>query len=81
MANRFLENGFRLVSGGTEKPLLIVDLTKTGINGKIAESALRAANLTVNRNAIPFDKNGPWFTSGIRLGTAAITTLGMGKRK
>lgn len=79
MAERFKEKGFRLVTGGTENHLLIVDLTKTGLTGRIAESALLAANLTVNRNAIPFDKNGPWFTTGIRMGTAALTTLGMGK--
>lgn len=81
MAERFIEKGFRLVTGGTENHLLIVDLTSTGLTGKIAETALREAKLTVNRNAIPFDKNGPWFTTGIRLGTAATTTLGMGKEE
>lgn len=81
MAERFNGKGFRLVTGGTENHLLIVDLSKLGINGKIAEQALRSARLTVNRNAIPYDKNGAWFTSGIRLGTAAVTTLGMGKEE
>lgn len=79
MAERFKEKGFRLVTGGTENHLLIVDLTQVGLTGRIAESALGAAKLTVNRNAIPNDQNGAWFTTGIRLGTAALTTLGMGK--
>lgn len=81
MAERFTTKGFRLVTGGTENHLLIVDLSQTGLTGKIAETALREAKLTVNRNAVPFDKNGPWFTTGIRLGTAATTTLGMGKEE
>lgn len=78
LANRFLEKGVRIVSGGTENHLLILDLTRFGLTGRHAETALREAKLTVNRNAIPFDKNGPWYTSGIRLGTPALTTLGMG---
>lgn len=74
---RFVEKGIRIVTGGTENHLLVVDLTKFGLTGRHAETALRQAKLTVNRNAIPFDKNGPWYTSGIRLGTPATTTLGM----
>ena len=62
----------------TENHLMIIDLTQYGLTGRHAENALRQANLTVNRNAIPFDKNGPWYTSGIRIGTPAATTLGMG---
>lgn len=61
--------------------MVIVDLTKFGLTGRHAETALRAAKLTVNRNAIPFDKNGPWYTSGIRIGSPATTTLGMGKEE
>lgn len=78
LADEFLRQGARLVTGGTENHLLIVDLTAFGITGRQAESALGEAKLTVNRNAIPFDKNGPWYTSGIRIGTPAMTTLGMG---
>jgi len=78
LAAEFLKRGLRLVSGGTDNHLLIIDLTKFGLTGRHAETALRNANLTVSRNAIPFDKNGPWYTSGIRIGSPAITTLGMG---
>ncbi len=78
MAERFLTKNIRIVSGGTENHMVIVDLTAFGLTGRQAEQALREAKFTVNRNAIPFDKNGPWYTSGIRIGTPAITTLGMG---
>lgn len=81
LAERFLSRGIRLVSGGTENHMVIVDLTKFGLTGRHAETALRAADLTLNRNTIPFDTNGPWYTSGIRIGTPAITTLGMGKNE
>jgi len=81
MAAHFLQKGMRLVTGGTENHLMILDLTSFGLTGRIAENALREAGLTVNRNAIPFDPSGPWYTSGIRLGTPALTTLGMGKRE
>lgn len=78
MAQHFLNQGARLVSGGTENHLMILDVSKFGLTGRQAETALREAGITVNRNAIPYDKNGPWYTSGIRLGTPAMTTLGMG---
>src|SRR5262249_36822483 len=78
LAERFLAKGVRLVSGGTENHMVILDLSSFGLTGRHAETALREAQLTVNRNAIPFDKNGPWYTSGIRIGTPATTTLGMG---
>lgn len=81
MADSFLKKGVRLVSGGTENHLMILDLSQFGLTGRHAENALREAGLTVNRNAIPYDKNGPWYTSGIRLGTPAVTTLGMGKEE
>lgn len=81
LAARFLEKGARLTTGGTENHLMVLDLTKYNITGRQAESALREAGLTVNRNAIPFDPNGPWYTSGIRVGTPATTTLGMGKEE
>ncbi len=81
MAERFLSKGCRLVSGGTENHMVILDLEKFGLTGRHAETALKDAYLTLNRNAIPFDKNGPWYTSGIRVGTPATTTLGMGKKE
>jgi len=69
--------GFRLVSGGTDTHLMLVDLTPRGITGKEAEEALDRCGITVNKNAIPFDKQPPFVTSGIRLGTPALTTRGM----
>lgn len=78
LAECFLAKGIRLVTGGTENHLMVLDISKYGITGRQAETALREAKITVNRNAIPFDRQGPWYTSGVRLGTAALTTLGMG---
>ncbi|PJD94169.1 MAG: serine hydroxymethyltransferase [Parachlamydia sp.] len=77
LAESLKAKGARIVSGGTENHLMIVDLSSFGLTGRHAETALRTAGLTVNRNAIPGDHNGPWYTSGIRLGTPATTTLGM----
>jgi glycine hydroxymethyltransferase len=71
--------GFRLVSGGTDNHLILVDVFSKGITGKAAETALGKAGITVNKNAIPFDRNPPMVASGIRLGTPAITTRGMGE--
>lgn len=79
LSDRLLQNNIRLVTGGTENHMVILDISKFGLTGRHAETALREARLTVNRNAIPFDVNGPWYTSGIRIGTPALTTLGMGK--
>jgi glycine hydroxymethyltransferase len=81
LAEAFLKKGARLVTGGTENHLMILDISHYGLTGRQAETALRAARITVNRNAIPFDVQGPWYTSGIRLGTAALTTLGMGSEE
>src|SRR5688500_2738569 len=69
--------GFRLVSGGTDNHLMLVDVFSKGITGKAAEAALGKAGITVNKNAIPFDKNPPMTASGIRVGTPALTTRGM----
>jgi glycine hydroxymethyltransferase len=71
----------RLVSGGTDNHMVLVDLTKIGITGKEAEDALQAAGIVANRNSIPFDHNPPRITSGIRLGTPAVTTRGFGKEE
>jgi len=70
--------GFRLVSGGTDNHLLLVDLSPTGLTGKVAEETLDQGGITVNKNAIPFDLQKPSVTSGIRIGTPAMTTRGMG---
>jgi glycine hydroxymethyltransferase len=69
--------GFRLVSGGTDTHVMLVDVAVKGLTGKVAEAALDKAGLTVNKNAIPFDTKSPMVTSGIRLGTPALTTRGM----
>src|SRR5678810_1373533 len=69
--------GFRLVSGGTDNHLMLVDVFSKGITGKVAEAALGKAAITVNKNAIPFDKNPPMVASGIRVGSPAVTTRGM----
>lgn len=79
MAARFLELGYDLVSGGTDNHLMLVDLRNKGITGKEAEEALGKADLTVNKNMVPFDTQSPFVTSGIRIGTPALTTRGMGR--
>lgn len=72
--------GFRLVSGGTDNHLMLVDVFSKGVTGKAAEAALGKAGITVNKNAIPFDQNPPMVASGIRIGTPAITTRGMAEK-
>ena len=78
MVSVFLERGFDIVSGGTDDHLFLVDFIKRGITGKAADAALGAANITVNMNAVPNDPQSPFVTSGIRVGTPAITTRGLG---
>jgi len=78
LAEELQKNGAKVITGGTDNHLIIIDVTPFGITGRQAEQALRSANMTANRNTIPFDTNSPWITSGIRLGTPATTTLGMG---
>ena len=77
LAEGLLEGGFRLVSGGTDVHLVLVDLTPKKLTGKIAEAALERAGITVNKNTIPFDTQKPMVTSGIRIGTPALTSRGM----
>jgi glycine hydroxymethyltransferase len=71
--------GMKIPTNNTENHLLLIDVREFGINGRQAESALRSCGITLNRNSLPFDPNGPWFTSGLRVGTPAVTTLGMGE--
>jgi glycine hydroxymethyltransferase len=77
LARKLTESGLRLVSGGTDNHLILVDLSPTGLTGKVAEETLDRAGITVNKNAIPFDSQPPQVTSGIRIGTPAATTRGM----
>jgi glycine hydroxymethyltransferase len=77
LASALSTQGFRLVSGGTDNHLMLVDVFSKGITGKVAEAALGKAGITVNKNAIPFDQNPPMVASGVRIGTPAITTRGM----
>ena len=78
LADALRAEGFRIVSGGTDNHLLLVDLRSAGVTGKVAQEALDRAGITCNKNAIPNDPEKPFVTSGLRLGTAAVTTAGMG---
>ncbi len=77
MAKRFIENGVRLVSGGTDNHLMLVDLRKENMTGKELEALLDRAHITANKNTIPFETTSPFVTSGVRIGTPAITSRGM----
>ena len=76
MASVFVERGFKIVSGGTDNHLMLVDLVAQGITGKAADAALGESYITVNKNAVPNDPQSPFVTSGIRIGTPAVTTRG-----
>ncbi len=78
LAAALQEEGLKIATGGTDNHLMLIDLGETDLNGRQGESVLRKCDITCNRNALPFDKNGPWYTSGLRIGTPAATTLGMG---
>ncbi len=78
LAEALQSEGATVVTGGTDNHLLLIDARPFGLSGRQAESALREAGVTVNRNVIPYDPNGAWYTSGVRVGTPAATTLGMG---
>lgn len=81
MADAFLKRGYEIVSGGTDNHLILIDLRNKNITGKAAENALVAADITVNKNMVPFDDKSPFVTSGIRVGTAAISTRGMKEKQ
>ena len=78
LAETFVKAGLTVATGGTDNHLMLIDVTGFGLNGRQAESALRECGVTINRNSLPADPNGPWYTSGLRIGTPAVTTLGMG---
>lgn len=77
LASACVAEGLAVVSGGTDNHLMLINVTGFGLTGRQAESALRDCGITLNRNSLPYDANGPWYTSGLRLGTPATTTLGM----
>jgi glycine hydroxymethyltransferase len=79
LAEACLSEGIEVLTGGTDNHLMLLDVAASfGLTGRQAESSLRECSMTLNRNALPFDPNGPWYTSGLRVGTPAVTTLGMG---
>ncbi|MGG3469469.1 serine hydroxymethyltransferase [Neobacillus pocheonensis] len=78
LADSLVKEGLTLVSGGTDNHLLLVDVTSLGLTGKVAEKVLDEIGITVNKNTIPFDQNSPFVTSGVRIGTAAVTSRGFG---
>lgn len=77
MANGFLEKGYKIISGGTDNHMMLIDLRNKNVTGKVAEETLGKAGITVNKNMVPFDDQSPFVTSGIRIGTAAVTTRGL----
>src|SRR5215218_7737994 len=81
LAEGLMERGFKLVSGGTDNHLLLVDLRSKGLTGKVAEKALERAGITVNKNTVPKETQSPFVTSGVRIGTPAVTTRGMKERE
>ena len=78
LAAALMDNGIKLTSDGTENHLMVLDVSSFGITGRQAETAVREAGITLNRNSLPFDPNGAWYTSGLRIGTPALTSRGMG---
>ncbi|RYF96086.1 MAG: serine hydroxymethyltransferase, partial [Caulobacteraceae bacterium] len=79
MAAALVAKGYKVISGGTDNHLMLIDLRNKDVNGKVAQNALDKANITCNKNSVPFDDKSPLITSGIRLGTPAVTTRGMGE--
>jgi glycine hydroxymethyltransferase len=79
MAKALIARGFKIVSGGTENHLMLIDLIGREVTGKDAEAALGKAHITVNKNAVPNDPRSPFVTSGLRIGTPAVTTRGYGE--
>ncbi len=81
LARACMREGMTLATGGTDNHLMLIDVRSFGLTGRQAEGATRECGITLNRNSLPFDPNGPWYTSGLRIGTPAVTTLGMGEKE
>lgn len=81
VAGALQEKGFRLVSGGTDNHLMLVDLSGSELTGKVAQETLDKARITVNKNTVPFETRPPFITSGVRIGTPAVTTRGMKEKE
>ena len=81
LAQACIDEGMKVATGGTDNHLMLIDVRSFSLTGRQAESALRECAVTLNRNSLPFDPNGPWYTSGLRIGTPAVTTLGMGEKE
>jgi glycine hydroxymethyltransferase len=81
MAKAFLDKGYKIISNGTDNHLMLIDLRSKGLTGKIAEETLIKADITINKNMVPFDDKSPFVTSGMRVGTAAVTTRGMKEKE
>jgi glycine hydroxymethyltransferase len=77
MAQCFMDKGYKVISGGTDNHCMLIDLRSKNLTGKLAENTLVKADITVNKNMVPFDDKSPFVTSGIRIGTAAVTTRGI----
>jgi glycine hydroxymethyltransferase len=78
LAETCIKNGLEVLTGGTDNHLLLINVGSMGLTGRMSETAIRDSGITLNRNSIPFDPNGAWYTSGLRIGTPATTSLGMG---
>jgi glycine hydroxymethyltransferase len=81
LAAAAISEGMTVATRGTDNHLLLIDVRPFGLTGRQAESIVREVGITLNRNSLPFDPNGPWYTSGLRLGTPVVTTLGMGVKE
>jgi len=81
LSQYMIKEGLKVLTGGTDNHLMLIDVSPFGLTGRQAESAVRECGITLNRNSLPFDPNGAWYTSGLRVGTPALTTLGMGDKE
>ena len=80
MSESFLNKGYNIISKGTDNHLMLIDLRNKNLTGKIAEEILGSSDITINKNMVPFDTQSPFVTSGMRIGTAAVTTRGMNEK-
>jgi glycine hydroxymethyltransferase len=77
MATEFVSKGYKIISGGTDNHMMLIDLRSKGLTGKLAEAVLGKADITINKNMVPFDDKSPFVSSGMRVGTSAVTTRGL----